>query len=174
MAKKVAKKAAKEYKAFSSGGGYSKLWFKDRFEHPHLRDKFIDYGVIIDTLETVSTWDNVVRLRDGVNNDLQAEAPIIMSHCSHSYPEGSAIYFIYLTPIKRGKEVDQCRKMQKLTIDAFIANGGVTTHHHGVGKAFIPWARKEWGETAIEMAKGVKKALDPKGILNPGNFPFDE
>ncbi|MHA1167268.1 MAG: FAD-linked oxidase C-terminal domain-containing protein, partial [Candidatus Hodarchaeales archaeon] len=131
-------------------------------------------GIIIDTLETVSTWDNIVKIRDGVNNDLRAEAPLIMAHCSHSYPEGSAIYFIYFSLIKKGKEVEQCRKMQKLTLDAFIANHGVTSHHHGVGKAFIPWAKKEWGSQMIAMAKAVKRNLDPEEILNPGNFPFDE
>ncbi|MFW9993097.1 MAG: FAD-binding oxidoreductase [Candidatus Odinarchaeota archaeon] len=168
------KKASKQNRGFKAGSKYAKLWFKGRYEHPHLRDSLLDRGIITDTLETAGTWNNILKLQEAANNALKNESPIITAHCSHSYPEGSAIYFIYFTPAQKGKEVEQCRNMQKLALDAFVANGGVTSHHHGVGKAFIPWARKEWGERALSMATAVKKELDPKNILNPGNFPFDQ
>ncbi|MHA2294676.1 MAG: FAD-binding oxidoreductase [Candidatus Hodarchaeales archaeon] len=171
---KAVKKASKGHGGFSSGERYAKMWFKDRYEHPHLRDKFLDMGILIDTLETASTWNNILMIQEGVQKALGKKVNILNAHCSHSYPEGSAIYFTYFLPIEKGREVEQCREMQKFTLDAFIENGGVTSHHHGVGKAFIPWARKEWGEITIRMAEGIKKELDPKNILNPGNFPFDK
>jgi glycolate oxidase len=48
--------------------------------------------------------------------------------------------------------------------------GGVITGEHGVGLAKKRW----WPEATTEVSRGVhgalKRALDPKGILNPGKF----
>ena len=48
--------------------------------------------------------------------------------------------------------------------------GGVITGEHGVGLAKMRW----WPEATTPVSRGVhaalKRALDPKGILNPGKF----
>ena len=51
-----------------------------------------------------------------------------------------------------------------------LENGGVITGEHGVGLAKKRWIRGALGEAGFAMHLTVKKALDPKGILNPGKF----
>jgi len=38
----------------------------------------------------------------------------------------------------------------------------------GVGKLKHPWLVDEFGDDAVELGQGIKFALDPHGIFNPG------
>ncbi|MGB9602049.1 MAG: FAD-binding oxidoreductase, partial [Limisphaerales bacterium] len=51
-----------------------------------------------------------------------------------------------------------------------VAWGGVITGEHGIGVAKKPWWENSLNKAAVELHKKIKKALDPKGILNPGKF----
>ncbi len=48
--------------------------------------------------------------------------------------------------------------------------GGVITGEHGVGLAKKPWWPQAVSPEVIRLHEIIKKALDPKGILNPGKF----
>lgn len=48
--------------------------------------------------------------------------------------------------------------------------GGVITGEHGVGLAKKPWWPQAVSPEVIRLHEVIKKALDPKGILNPGKF----
>jgi len=50
--------------------------------------------------------------------------------------------------------------------------GGALTGEHGVGVLKRPYLEMNLGPIAIDVMYSIKKALDPKGILNPGKiFP---
>jgi glycolate oxidase len=54
-----------------------------------------------------------------------------------------------------------------------LEHDGAITGEHGVGLAKKPWIKKALGPVSFEMHQQVKKAFDPKGILNPGKFLDD-
>jgi glycolate oxidase len=51
---------------------------------------------------------------------------------------------------------------------AAVELGGTLTGEHGVGVLKRPYLEMALGPLAVEVMQGIKKALDPKGILNPG------
>ena len=53
----------------------------------------------------------------------------------------------------------------------FLANrlGGTLTGEHGVGLLKREWVGAELGETSAGVQHSTRRALDPLGILNPGN-----
>ena len=46
---------------------------------------------------------------------------------------------------------------------------GTVSSEHGIGAARSKYMRDQWGE-ALEVMRTIKKALDPKAILNPGKL----
>lgn len=50
-----------------------------------------------------------------------------------------------------------------------IELGGTVSSEHGIGAARAEYMKVQWGP-ALEVMRAIKKALDPKGILNPGKL----
>jgi alkyldihydroxyacetonephosphate synthase len=171
---------AKMFGAMALGEGQGKRWLERRFHGPYLREPMMDRGLGVDTLETATSWSNIDALRTAVRTALDtamrenAPSPgangIVMCHISHSYPDGASLYFTYFFPRALGSEVPQWQAIKKAASDAIVANGGTISHHHGVGEDHLPWIAQEKGPLGIEVLRVIKRALDPKGILNPGKL----
>jgi glycolate oxidase len=48
--------------------------------------------------------------------------------------------------------------------------GGAISGEHGIGLEKRRFLKEAMSPEAIELLKGLKKAFDPKGILNPGKI----
>jgi len=53
-----------------------------------------------------------------------------------------------------------------------VALGGTITGEHGIGLAKTPFLRLDRSEAEVRAMRAIKRALDPRGILNPGKI-FD-
>ena len=53
--------------------------------------------------------------------------------------------------------------------DEVLKAGGSLSHHHGIGKARAKWAAEEYG-SSFPILTTLKRAFDPNGIMNPGNW----
>jgi glycolate oxidase len=51
-----------------------------------------------------------------------------------------------------------------------LENGGAITGEHGIGLAKKPWIQQALGETSLSLQRALKRASDPRGILNPGKW----
>jgi len=66
-------------------------------------------------------------------------------------------------------EWDRLNKAADLVHRTAIELGGTVSSEHGVGAARAEYMEIQWGP-ALEVMRAIKKALDPKGILNPGKL----
>ena len=158
------------------GKGAGNEWYHGRYDHPYLRDIMFGWGVMTDTLETSTNWDNIMNLYHAVREAI-AEAlaaygskSIVTCHLSHSYVTGSSLYFIFLGKMAEGREIEQWEHLKKKAGDTIIASGGTISHHHGVGYEHAPWFEQEYGKSGIDALRAIKKELDPAGIMNPGKL----
>ncbi|WP_265445634.1 FAD-binding oxidoreductase [Flexivirga meconopsidis] len=148
-------------------------WADGRFDAPYLRDALLDEGVMVETLETATTWTNLPRLYDAVKSAIDAAAkeqgadPIVLCHISHVYPSGASLYFTVAVR-ETDDPVAQWAPVKRAAGDAISRHGGTITHHHAVGRDHKPWLTDEIGETGVAVLRAVKETLDPEGILNPG------
>jgi len=67
----------------------------------------------------------------------------------------------------------ECRAAEKAVnrlMEAVVALGGAISGEHGIGLAKTPFLRLQHSPAAVKAMRAVKKALDPRGILNPGKM----
>jgi glycolate oxidase len=51
---------------------------------------------------------------------------------------------------------------------AALALGGTVTGEHGIGAARREWLVRQRGQPAVDVMRAIKRALDPRDLLNPG------
>ena len=56
------------------------------------------------------------------------------------------------------------------TLRDVIARGGTVAAEHGIGKLKKRWLPLQLGERQLAVMRSLKQALDPQGLLAPGNL----
>jgi alkyldihydroxyacetonephosphate synthase len=162
------KKRCRENQGFYLTGYPMRKWYKGRFSDPYMRDALNDYGILIDTLESSVTWENLHDLHTRVRAVVKDNPhTICMTHASHFYAQGTNLYFIFITKMP---EQDRFRTYQQSIIDSIEAAGGSLSHHHGVGRMMAPWMERHLGGEQMAVLRAIKTHLDPNGIMNPGGL----
>ncbi|AEH51431.1 FAD-binding oxidoreductase [Pseudothermotoga thermarum] len=159
-------KIAKDFGGMYTTGYVTKAWEKGRFTDPYIRDDLMDFGIVIDTLECAVAWDQVEYVWKTVRSFCkQRPNTIVMSHCSHFYPQGTNLYFIF---VGKFKDIQEFVEYQSGIIDSIVKSGAALSHHHGIGKLFAPWFEECIGTNQLNVMKCLKKYFDPNNIMNPG------
>jgi alkyldihydroxyacetonephosphate synthase len=162
--------------AVALGTPVGHAWEHGRFHAPYLRDELLAHGVMVETLETATTWDRLLELQGAVAAALdgalrgRGTPPVVMCHVSHVYRAGASLYFTFVARQQEGSELEQWHAAKVAAGDAIVAHGGTITHHHAVGRDHAPWLPGEVGELGVELLRAVKATLDPAGIMNPGKL----
>jgi alkyldihydroxyacetonephosphate synthase len=160
--------------AIRLGSRVGRSWKSHRFQAPYLRDRLMDAGLLVETLETAATWTALPTVYDAVRRALRetltrdGRAPLVMSHLSHGYATGGSLYVTVLADRDDALPMQQWLTAKRAATDALLAAGGTLTHHHAVGADHRPWMDREIGPLGIEVLRAVKQRLDPQGICNPG------
>jgi alkyldihydroxyacetonephosphate synthase len=158
----------------SAGAAYlgrkvGETWRKHRFAGPHLRDDMLDRGVLVETLETATTWSRLDSLHRAVREALSASlgAPHVSCHVSHLYATGASLYFTVMAR-QAADPVAQWRAAKTAASEAIAAAGATITHHHAIGRDHAPWLGAEAGPLGLDVLRTVKERLDPAWVMNPG------
>ncbi|MFD5867841.1 FAD-binding oxidoreductase [Corynebacterium sp. NPDC060344] len=157
----------------SAGAGPARAWEHGRFGAPVLRDALIDAGALCETLETATTWSNIAALHESVAGAVTAAlapAPaFVLCHISHVYDTGASLYFTVVAAQSGDPRAQWCTAKAAAS-RAIVDGGGTITHHHAVGSDHLPYLAEEIGEVGVAVLRGIKSAIDPAGIMNPGTL----
>ena len=162
----VLTKSCKNFNGISLGDGPAKQWYDTRYDIPFLRENFLEAGILLDTLETATTYDKLQVVHDKALETLQKYCPFAMCHLSHVYPQGASLYFTFVAKEEYNWENLLLERIRKDVVTGFLENGATISHHHGVGTALRRYLPGERGELANGIIKAVKEYLDHKGIMN--------
>ncbi|HXA55063.1 MAG TPA: FAD-binding oxidoreductase [Solirubrobacteraceae bacterium] len=173
---KRALETVRRHGGLALGSAPGEAWRRQRFAAPYLRDELLTHGVLVETLETATSWSNLLQLHRGVSTAIedalraQGTPGIVMCHVSHLYETGASLYFTLLARQREGAEIEQWRAVKRAAGEAIANGGGTISHHHGVGRDHRPWMAHEHGERGIDALRALKRELDPAGIMNPGKL----
>lgn len=152
------------------------VWAHGRFKFPYLRGTLWDKGIMVDTFETATNWNNIdeqmQQMQEAVRTSLTDEGEEVMAftHISHVYKQGASLYTTYFfraakdhaTTLKRWQKIKQAASLS-------LANGTATiSHQHGVGRDHAPYLAAEKGKLGIQVTRDMLKSLDPEQRMNPG------
>ena len=161
---------AEKYGAEYLGREYGEKWFENRitFFYPgHIMNNPQMFG----TLDNVATYDNIEKIYWAMKHAIEDnfEGVRFISHSSHWYEWGCMNYsrFIIDNPPEDPEEAIRLHnQVWNVGVRAAIENGGVVNDHHGVGLKLGRLMKECYGP-AMQVLYGLKKELDPNGIMNP-------
>ncbi|MBM3826675.1 MAG: FAD-binding protein [Verrucomicrobia bacterium] len=78
----------------------------------------------------------------------------------------------FLTDERDADEMARVHEALEDIVTKTLAVGGTITGEHGVGLAKKAWLRRQVGEGSHDLMRELKRAWDPRGLLNPGKI-FD-
>ncbi len=140
------------------------------------REEIVQTQNIGFTTEVAGCWDCINEIYETCVRRVKEEIPDITwvgGHSSHSYINGTNMYFVYYYNIVDCEPTEEINKyhipINKIIVEESIRLGGTMVHHHGVGKARAPWIKDEYG-SSFYILKTLKKAFDPNNIMNAGTL----
>ncbi len=134
-------------------------------------EALISGGLVVDTMEISGPWSTLPGIYRSAVDAISAVPGTLAAsaHCSHSYLDGACLYFTFAGKPEPDAKDAFYRAVWDAGTRAVLAGGGSLSHHHGVGlnRARFLGEALDGGMTVLQ---GVKDALDPNGILNPGKL----
>ena len=154
----------------AGGGGprppTGRAWLRERYAAPYLRDELLDRGVLVETLETATSWSNLEtpprRSGDAANGARRAAAPRRSDvHVSHLYRSGASLCYLP-RPAGRGTPRSVAGR-QDLRLGRHRGGRRQSSTIARWAAIRAPWMRAEVGETGLELIRAAKERLDPAG-----------
>jgi alkyldihydroxyacetonephosphate synthase len=128
------------------------------------------------TTEVSGNWDIIHDIYVNSIARIRREIPditLLGGHSSHSYQNGTNMYFVYyynLVDIKPEEEITKYHlPIQDIIVEETLKLGGSMCHHHGVGKYRTHFIEQEYG-SSYYLLETLKRAFDPNGIMNAGTI----
>jgi FAD/FMN-containing dehydrogenase len=171
---KAVAEIAGRYETKDMGSRPVESWLKTRNDVSFHMDEpvYHDMGLVVDTCEISALWSEIGNIYDAVVERVPRELPNLVSiggHSSHSYVQGTNIYFSFGFKVTGGAESVRGDYMKLITVimEETLKRGGSIAHHHGSGKYRTKWMPQEHGSSYPLLYK-LKDAMDPNHILNKG------
>ena len=146
-------------------------WMDNRNHVPSWTELF-DEGLVVDTIEVSGSWTAVEAIYDTALADVAAVEGVVAvtAHSSHAYRTGVNLYFSFAAVADAADLAAIYLACWHAVMEATASHGGGVAHHHGVGRVRKPYLVHDLGESGVALLRTIKGAVDPQGIMNPGNL----
>ncbi len=132
-------------------------------------------GMLSDTFETAVTWDRWpafdAAIRESVGGAIRetlGASGRLSCRFTHVYPDGPAPYYSFSGVVAPGGEAEAWHTIKAAAMETIVRMGGTVTHHHAVGRMHAEGWADQRPALFDDVWRGVKGALDPNDIMNPG------
>ena len=172
LEEKILLKTFNKYGAEDLGSEYGEKWWKEKitFFYP---GNMMDLPQMFGTMDTIAPFGKIEKIYWAMKEAIETNVPQakFIAHFSHWYEWGAMVYDRFIID---GKDVPQDpheamrlhNAVWNCGVRTAIANGGVVNDHHGVGIKLGRLMKEQYGP-AMKVFEGLKRELDPNGIMNP-------
>ena len=136
---------------------------------------------ITESLAKYVPYKNDVSVRVSAMPAFLADAQSLLAA---QYPQFDVVWFGHIGDgnlhinVLKSEGMDQaafvadCERVTKLLAAALQAHGGSISAEHGIGLVKKPYLSSTRSAAEIDLMRGIKRVLDPDGVMNPGKL-FD-
>jgi glycolate dehydrogenase FAD-linked subunit len=110
----------------------------------------------------------VERLAEGLQRFEQIATEHGLRSCAWGHGGDGNVHATVLVDAADGAELDAAEAVGEQLFAMVVSLGGSIAGEHGVGWLKRGRLAAQWDERALELHERVKRAFDPKGLLNPG------
>ena len=119
---------------------------------------------------TTDTCVPISRLAESVTQaSVEAEAAGLQHYIVGHVGDGN-FHIAYLVDPTIPGERETAERLNRAVVLRALAMDGTCTGEHGIGLHKMDFLVTEAGDGALEMMRTIKRALDPKNIMNPGKI----
>ncbi|MDQ6684997.1 MAG: FAD-binding protein [Pseudomonadota bacterium] len=119
---------------------------------------------------TTDTCVPISRLAESVVAASEAAEAAGLMHYIVGHVGDGNFHIAYLVDPSKPQERELAERLNEELVMRALAMGGTCSGEHGVGLHKMGFLVSEAGVGAIEMMRNIKRALDPKNIMNPGKI----
>ncbi|HEB90024.1 MAG TPA: FAD-binding oxidoreductase [Deltaproteobacteria bacterium] len=147
-------------------------WMERRNHVPSWRQLFEGH-LVADTIEVSAPWTRILPLYEEAVASLREREDVVVAsaHSSHVYRTGINLYFTFVARHDDPNDMETAYlDCWRRVMEATTRHGGGVAHHHGAGRLRKPYLVHDLGENGIALLRRIKNAVDPHGLMNPGNL----
>ena len=119
---------------------------------------------------TTDTCVPISRLAECVTQASEAATAAGMTHYIVGHVGDGNFHIAYLVDPKIASERETAERLNNEVVQRAIRVQGTCSGEHGIGLHKMDFLVNEAGAGAIDMMRTIKRALDPKNIMNPGKI----
>jgi len=147
-------------------------WMKNRNHVPTWQQLF-EGGLIADTIEISAPWTKIEAIYEDATASLRELDAVVAAsaHSSHVYRTGINLYFTFVARHEDSADMEATYlECWRCVMEATARHGGGVAHHHGAGRIRKSYLVHDLGETGVSLLRTIHQAIDPQGLMNPGNL----
>jgi len=88
----------------------------------------------------------------------------------YAHASAGCLHIRPMVDLRTSQGVSSLRSIAEATLALTLRLGGAMSSEHGDGLLRSEWLRKTYGDDLLASFQDLKRAADPKGILNPGKI----
>ena len=119
---------------------------------------------------TTDTCVPISRLAESVTKASEAAEAAGLEHYIVGHVGDGNFHLAYLVDPTIPAERETAERLNRELVHRALAMDGTCTGEHGVGLHKMDFLVNEAGAAAVDLMRTVKRALDPKNIMNPGKI----
>ena len=119
---------------------------------------------------TTDTCVPISRLAEAVVQASDDALEAGMQHYIVGHVGDGNFHIAYLVDPTKPEERELAEQLNARVVGRALAMGGTCSGEHGIGLHKMGFLLQEAGEDAVGLMRTIKRALDPKNILNPGKI----
>jgi glycolate oxidase subunit GlcD len=108
------------------------------------------------------------RLAEAIDETVEIGRRHDLAACSWGHAGDGNVHANFVIDPRDEAELARARAGAEELFAMAIRLGGSISGEHGIGWTKRGWLERQWGPRAVELHRELKRAFDPKGLLNPG------